>query len=130
MEYNQPELPSSDHWEIIWAEPRVLLSDSLYTLIRSDWIDSIQVEGAPQPFSRLATSVHFEVDVEDCFVAANLLDERGSLIRPLLVQTFRRGHYKISLDFSRLDQSIIGGSLFLDVEYCGFHRRERFQLSR
>lgn len=109
-----PEVPGGGHYEIAWVEPQVLVSDSLYTLIRAERIDSFYV-GQPSDFSSTeAPSVMFHVTDDECFTSVNLLNSTGEVIKPLLVKNLPSGFYKLTFHLSGLSE----GNFYLRVDYC------------
>ena len=59
--YDQPEVAQSGHYEKAWIDPQIIFSDTLYTLIRSDRIDSFYVDQPPDPDEELASAISFQI---------------------------------------------------------------------
>lgn len=121
VNYSLPELPDSGYYELVWEEPEVLVSDSLYTLIRSQRIDSFYVENPRNPFGPSDRTLVFGINDEACFVSINLYDAQGRMSRPLLVRNLNRGFYKFSVDLGKLfsgNENI--RTNFLKADVCGF----------
>lgn len=119
--YDQPEISPSGYWEKAWVEPKIVISDSLFTLIRSDFVDSFYVEEPPDLKQPVAPSLFMPVLQTDCFVVANLLDDRGEVVRPLIAQKMRYGYYQLTINEAALDPTVTGGGmLYVKVNYCGF----------
>jgi len=96
--YDQPVIPTG-YWETAWVEPRIIMADSIFTLIRADRIDSVYVEVDARYLPSGSPSIEFAVPVESCFVAVNLqLAERRGISYPLLARYMRRGNYKLTVN--------------------------------
>ncbi len=106
-------------WETTWVDPQVILSDSMFTLIRADRVDSFMVTNSKQ-LSPKGPSISFTVRGQSCRALVSLLDARDRLIRPLLAQSLRPGYYKLTLDFSRCPyETIPRGQYHLKASTCG-----------
>lgn len=131
VNYSQPELPTSGYYELVWEDPRVLVSDSLYTLIRSQRIDSFYVEKPRDPFGLSDRTLVFQISDDACFVAINLYDAQGKISRPLLVRNLSRGFYKFSVDLGQLyagNRTV--RTSFLKADVCGFEVSKKIDLLR
>jgi len=96
--YNQPEMPSG-YWETAWVEPRIVMTDSVFTLIRADRVDSVYVEFDQQHPRIEPPAIEFAVPTESCFVAVNLaLGSHRGIAYPLLARFLRNGNYKLSIN--------------------------------
>ncbi len=103
-------------YELAWIEPQIVLSDSLFTLIIAQRIDSIPQE---QPVPEVAPAVVFWVSRLHCFTAVNLLNENGTLMTPLLAQYLSAGYYKLTLNEAWLaEKGGLGRHYFLKVHTC------------
>lgn len=119
--FDQPGMPQPGYYEKAWIEPKILVSDSLFTLIKAYVVDSFYVDEAPDPGQTLAPAVEFSVGEDGCFVTANLVGDQGNLIRPLVAKNLGLGHYKITLNLGRLDPALSStGVFYLKTDYCGF----------
>ncbi|MEW6051368.1 MAG: hypothetical protein AB1644_09955 [Candidatus Zixiibacteriota bacterium] len=106
-------------WETTWVDPQIVATDSLYTLIRSQRVDSFLLT-RPIREARQSPSIVFQVVRSGCPTAVNLFDGRQRLLRPLLVKDLSPGYYKLTLDFSRVDLiQFPRGRYFLKAESCG-----------
>lgn len=122
--YDQPELPRGGHWETAWIDPQLILTDTLFTLIRTERIDSFYVD-EPLPLDLQPTAIHFQVDASECFVAVSITDSHGSILQPVIAQTLAQGYYKFTLFPHQLDprfRTAVG--LSLKAFYCGRTRLE------
>jgi len=91
--YNQPEI-AEGIWEKAWVDPVIILSDSLFTLIRSDRIDSFYVD---DPFSKSGIkSLEFKITSNACFVYVKLENDIKGTITPLLAHNLSAGYYKLT----------------------------------
>lgn len=124
--YDQPQLGQQGYWEKAWVDPVIISSDSLYTLFRSDRVDSFYVDEPVDPLDELAPSVVFQIRDENCFTTANILDGQSRVVHPLLARDLSRGFYKITCNTSRLNPDLSpSGIFFVRVVYCGFQVVER-----
>lgn len=105
-------------WETTWVDPQVVLSDSMFTLIRADRVDSFMVTNSKQ-LSPKGPSVSFTVRSQNCRAIVNLFDSRDHLVLPLLAQSLRPGYYKLTVDFSRCSyEQIPRGQYHLKASTC------------
>ena len=115
--YDQPVVPGG-YWELVWAEPKMVMTDSLFILIRSDWVDSVYTE-TDQPMSRdRIASLEFEVSDQSCFVSVNL--HRGTnedILLPLIAKQMPKGWYKLTPSTNLKSQ--YPGPLMLRSRACG-----------
>ncbi len=108
-------------WEIAWVDPQIVLSDSLFTLIRSERLDSFPVT-KPNP-TAAAPSIVFTITSASCPVTVNLMNSRDMIVSPLLMQTLKPGHYKLTLDFSHFNYvHFPRGQYRLKANSCGLNR--------
>ncbi len=116
--------PASGYWDVVWAEPGIVASDSMFTLIQADWLDSTWVDEPPLPPKAGQTVLRFFIDDAECFVAINLVDNAGGLIRPLLAKKLRYGHYKLLV---QTGPPIFGPAIerWVSLRYCQTYRQER-----
>ncbi len=109
----------SSMWETTWVDPQVVLSDSMFTLIRANRVDSFMVTNSKQ-LSPKGPSISFTVKGQNCRALVSLLDSRDRLIRPLLAQSLSPGYYKLTLDFSRSSyEQLPRGQYHLKAAACG-----------
>lgn len=124
--YDQPPYPEGGQYEIAWIDPKLVFSDTLFTLIRSDRIDSVYVE-KPDTSAWLIPSVRFDVYESECNVAVNLLDARFRVVMPLFVRRAPAGYYKLTFNRDRLSKGAEwSASYFLQVDFCGRSVRKAF----
>ena len=91
--YNQPEI-AEGIWEKAWVDPEIIMSDSLFTLIRSDRVDSFYVNN---PLSATGIkSLEFTISDSICFVYVKLENDVQGTITPLLAHKFPAGFYKLT----------------------------------
>lgn len=127
--YDQPEAGSAGFYEKAWIDPQIILSDSLYTLIRADRVDSFYVPESPDPSQEVSQSIEFQVRQENCFTTVSLLDEHSQLVRLLVARNLNRGFYKVTCNVSRLSPELSSvGVYYLKAEYCGFPVIERLTI--
>jgi hypothetical protein len=116
-----PAQPRPGYYDVAWVEPSVVVSDSLFALIRADRIDSVFVESKKgrAPTAASVSSVAFEVDRSSCFVSVNVITENGSLLLPLVARNLPRGYYKLTINLNNVPRT--GGSLspyYLAARFC------------
>ena len=91
--YDKPEI-AEGIWEKAWVDPVIIMSDSLFTLIRSDRIDSFYVD---DPFSAVGIkSLEFTIPDSICFVYVKLENDFNGTITPLLAHKLNAGYYKLT----------------------------------
>ncbi len=118
--YDLPVVPSG-YWETAWVEPRIIMADSVFTLIRADRVDSIWVELNRQQPPNESPAIEFAVPTDSCFVAVNLAvaNHRG-IAYPLIARSFPRGNYKLSLNLPlTLEEFPPRGALEFRANVCG-----------
>ncbi len=124
--YDRPEASSTGYYEKAWIDPRIILSDSLYTLIRADRVDSFYVDEPLDSQQEVAPAIEFQVREESCFTTVSLLDDRSQMIRLLVARNLAKGFYKVTCNVSRLSPELSSvGVYYLRAEYCGFPVVER-----
>lgn len=113
------EISAGGYYEIAWVDPQIVVSDSLFTLIRAERIDSFYVN-RPESLSATITSLTFHVDEQSCLTTVNLLNAAGEVVKPLLVRNLSPGYYKLTVDSSRLSPERYPDTQFyLKADYCG-----------
>lgn len=111
--------PSTAIWETTWVDPQLVMTERMFTLIRSARLDSFVVK-RPTPVGVGSQSLVWQVSERNCTATVNLLDSRGTVVRPLLVRQLEPGHYKLTMDFSRIDyEELPSGEYSLRVDNCG-----------
>ena len=122
-----PETQPGVYYQTAWIDPQVVISDSLFTLFRASRIDSFQVE-QPEIESIYEPSISFQINLYDCPVVVNILDEKSAgVVLPLLVKNLSPGYYKLSLDFSRMAyRALPPGYYILKVETCDIPQMKLF----
>ena len=123
-----PPEEQKDYFETAWIDPQIVISDSLFTLIRASRIDSFPTD-TPVIESITIPSVSFEVARADCPVVVNILDEKSAgVVWPLLVKNLDPGFYKLTLDFSRIDfRTLPPGYYVLKVVNCDIPQMKLFR---
>ncbi|UCC42998.1 MAG: hypothetical protein JSU65_07550 [Candidatus Zixiibacteriota bacterium] len=128
--HKMPEIPSPGGYEVTWAEPEVVVSDSLFTLIRSPRIDSFYVESL-DPTSLSVPSLRFHIAEGACNVSVNLLDEFSRVEIPLLVRNLGPGFYKLTLHEGwYAENRTASTSCVLKADVCGYRRAVPVVLGR
>jgi len=118
--YDLPAVPSG-YWETAWVEPRIIMADSVFTLIRADRVDSIYVDWNRQEPPNESPAIEFAVPTDSCFVAVNLaLANHRGIAYPLIARFFPRGNYKLSLNLPlKLEEFPPRGALEFRANICG-----------
>ena len=125
--YNLPEVHEGGYYEKAWVEPEIIYSDTLYTIIRADWVDSFYVDRSENPLKALVPSLEFYVDQTECFTWINLLDDQRRIIKPLLAKNLGRGFYKITCSPERVNiYDSPSGVFFIKADFCGYVVSQQF----
>lgn len=105
------------HYDYAWVDPQIVISDSLYTLIRADRIDSFVVVS---PVRSGGPTVVFEIGLQDCTVAINLHESGGAFLQPIMVENLPPGFYKLTLNPTLYDSKMLpGGKYTIRGDVCG-----------
>ena len=114
------EASISDGWELVWVEPRIIVSDPLFTLIMADRLDSIVTTKSVTSARPIEMTLLFGIDQEECFVSINLYYSDGRMVRPLLARKLVRGFYKMDINQGALlARRGLLSKFILKGEYCG-----------
>jgi hypothetical protein len=114
------EVSADGYYETAWVDPQIVVSDSLFTLIRAERIDSFYVDRPAYAVSAAIASLTFHVDEQSCFTAVNLLNAEGKIVKPFLVQNLSQGYYKLTVDLSSyLSEHYPDTHFYLKADYCG-----------
>lgn len=118
--YDQPGVESGGFYETAWIEPKVVLEDPWYTLMRSYRVDSFFVEISPDNPEPLKHSIKLAVKNYECLAIVNLLNGQGEVIRPLLAKNLGPGFYKLTLNVGELQKlKLPEDNYYLKADYCG-----------
>jgi hypothetical protein len=120
--YDQPAMPVAGRWETAWVDPRIIVTDSLYTLISAQRVDSFYNEKA-SPYEHNPPSVTFEITEPACAVIANVDDHRGTVILPILVKNLPPGFYKLTFHANLFKPNRRMPNYFLTADVCGSEYR-------
>lgn len=119
--YDQPVADESKgYYEWGWVEPKVVLEDPWYTMVRSSRVDSFYVApGEGTPLSQ--RSIQFKVTSYECLAIVTLLNGRSEVVRPLLAKNLASGYYKLTLNVGQIRKNKMPeDNYYLKAEYCGF----------
>ena len=117
--YDRPSPISGGYYEVAWIDPEIILTDTLYTLIRSDRIVSLYND-KPDPYKSLAPTISFRISSENCPTSINIFDSRSRLLIPLIVKNLRAGFYKMTFNADRLTDDLARSpSYLLKADFCG-----------
>ncbi len=114
------EAQGGGHYEIAWIDPQIVISDSLFTLIKAQRIDSFFLDQPAYPTSAAAPSLVFRILYDECVTSVNLINSAGDVIRPLLVKRLGQAYYKLTIDLSHFNEATSTTlPLYLEANYCG-----------
>lgn len=115
--YNNPEMPKTAQFETVWVNPVMIYSDSLYSLIKAERLDSIYIENSNNRMKE--KSVKFFIPMSSCFTRINLINAGGDLLYPLFSAQLTMGYYKLTYNSNRIDTSIYKmQDVFIKITYC------------
>ncbi len=120
INFNQPELPGVTYYEKAWVEPKIVLTDSIFTLIKAARLDSFLVDKPMKYQSSIDNSLQFHIAEDSCFTIINMQDPDGTVIKSFIARFLKSGFYKVTLDLSRLSEQYKYPYYFLKVKYCSF----------
>lgn len=110
---------SPANYQIAWVDPEIILTDSLFTLIRSERIDSFLVTEPLDEEDRVS-SIRFEIIQPDCPVIINIESSQfARVVQPVLMKNLNPGYYKFTLHQDRYDpESLPPGTYILQLTHC------------
>ena len=111
-----PATPQPLLYQRAWVDPVIVVSDSLYSLIRAARVDSFMVEHQSDLEHFEDASLEFRVDGPACFVSVNVLDEQGRILRPLIARNLPTGFYKVTVNLEQFDRT--ESPFLLKAAYC------------
>ncbi len=88
-------------YELAWVDPQIVITDSLFTLIRADRIDSFYVGLGAGRGEVAPPSLMFQITRGECITTANIMNDQGQVVTPLVVQRLPNGYYKLTLEWRR-----------------------------
>ena len=119
--YNQPGGEDQGYYETAWIDPKVVLEDPWYTLLRSHRIDSFYVSSPADNPNPAILSIRFDIKNYECLAIVNLLNGRSEVVRPMLAKNLGPGYYKLTLNIGQLKkEKLPPDNYYLRAEYCGF----------
>ncbi len=114
------EISEGGHFETAWVDPQIVISDSLFTLIRAERIDSFYVNRSAPSVPTATTSLTFYVSEPSCPTTVNLVNSAGEVVEHMLVRNLRQGYYKLSVDPNRFPpERYLDTHLYIKADYCG-----------
>ena len=114
------EFAVGEDYDIAWVDPRVVISDSLFTVIYAERVDSFAVDGSGHETAGSAPSLVFRITEVECFVWINLASATGEVIKPLLVRNLPPGFYKLTLDVGHMSRRYgLEKRYVLTADVCG-----------
>jgi len=117
--YDFPEQLDESAYEMVWVNPSIVESDTLFSLIKAERLDSIFVENSVAPdFGRTAL-LTFEIPMGSCQTTIEFTDPAGESIYRIFSGELSLGHYKLSLNSENIELSEISkDDLYVRVNYC------------
>lgn len=118
--YDQPSIPDG-YWETAWVDPEIVITNTEFTLIKAQRVDSIWIQYKNEPIGS-APSIHFVVP-EPCFVTVRGGKDYGTnmspLMRMLIARNLPAGAYKMTFNTARDETSLKWRSWELEGTVCG-----------
>ena len=106
-------------FETLWVEPQIVASDSLMTLIRSERIDSIEIDPLDRA-GRPKKSIEFRIAEMSCQVSVGLYNSDLRMIYPLMVRDLPTGFYRLTVNMEKFREPPPRyETFFLKADYCG-----------
>jgi hypothetical protein len=123
-----PRAPSGGvgKWQTVWIDPQIVESGANFTLMRSDRVDSVAVEGNVDYTPGNSPSLTFHIGTRNCDSRIELLDAKDRVVKQLMNRRLEAGHYKLSLD----EQGMAPGVYSLRAYYCGRTAKKTFAVGR
>lgn len=117
--FDLPSIPTGGYYETAWIEPEIIISDSLFTLIRAERIDSIFIEGDPPTSELMDRSITFKIDRQFCKSQFSLINSDGMILKQIWNKDLTFGYYKVNIKPSRLDKKLYGDiNILFRVDFC------------
>ena len=117
--FDLPVVPTDGYYDIAWIEPEIVLSDSLFTVIRAERIDSIFVEGAPPGNELKDKSITFKINRQFCNSQFSLVNSAGQELLELWNRDLTFGYYKVNINPSGIDKKLFNNiEILFKVEFC------------
>jgi hypothetical protein len=106
-------------FETLWVEPQIVASDSLMTLIRSERIDSIEIDPVDRA-GRPRKSIEFRIAEPRCQVSIGLYNSDLRMVYPLMVRDLPTGFYRLTVNMEIFrEPPPTYQTFFLKADYCG-----------
>jgi hypothetical protein len=119
IEFDLPTVPTEGYYEIAWVEPEIVVSDSLFTLIRAERIDSIFVEGTHPDIELTDRSITFKINRQFCNSKFSLVNSTGQKLIELWNRDLTFGYYKVNINPSRIDRKLFDKiEVLFRVDFC------------
>jgi hypothetical protein len=117
--FDLPTVPTDGYYEVAWIEPEIIVSDSLFTLIRAERIDSIFIEGTPSNSELSDKSITFRIDRQFCNSQFSLINSTGQKLKELWNRDLTFGYYKLNIKPSRIDKKLFNNmETLFQVKLC------------
>jgi hypothetical protein len=118
--YNQPGSESGGYYETAWIDPKVVLEDPWYSLLRSHRVDSFFVDASEASSMPANRSIRLVIKSYECLATVNLLNGQSKVVRPLLAKNLGPGFYKLTINVGELKKlKLPTDNYYLKADYCG-----------
>ncbi|MDF1544223.1 MAG: hypothetical protein P1R58_03870 [bacterium] len=95
--------PPTEYYEILWADPVLVFSDTLLTIMQSQQIDSFKVEQPAELSAAAEEGLRFRIFPEACIVSVHLRNQIGGHPKELFSGQLSPGYYQLKIETSRID---------------------------
>ena len=119
--FDQPENPGAVNYEKVWVNPSIVASDTLFTLVKAERLDSILVENIDGTISERGDviSFSFHIDLASCKTNIYLTDSYNQEVMRLYQADLPTGYYRFNCDRSRINiEGLQYSDLFVKITYC------------
>jgi len=124
--FDLPSVPTDGYYEVAWVEPEIIVSDSLFTLIRAEKIDSIFIEGTPPNNESTDKSISFKINRQFCKLQFRLINSTGQILKELWYRDLTFGYYKVNITPSRINRELFNNDdLLFQVDFCQSQLNQR-----
>lgn len=119
--YDRPEQPSQINYEKVWVNPKIIESDTLFTIIRAERVDSIMVDNMDGNINENGhvISFSFHINLASCKTNIYLTDSYNQEIALLYSSDLPTGYYRFNCDRRRINiEGYENKDLFIRISYC------------
>ena len=106
-------------YEWVWADPTILISDTLITILQAKRIDSFKVEQPLDLSAAAENGLRFRVYPEACVVSIYMENPFDQKIVDLFTGRLEPGYYKVNVQPSRINDPLrVFPSYMLIADVC------------